>query len=116
MRRPVTNLAYVTFVTVLVMAAVFTTDFLLTVFLGYQSTHIAMDNFAYVVTKVTRIGWLPACLGCSANANNVHSSGHFLSCIIINPLQPTGHVMHQLFNIQQLYALPTLYLFCFYLS
>ena len=31
-------------------------------------------------------------------------------------LKPTGHVMHQQFNIQQLYALPTLYLCVFYLS
>jgi len=30
--------------------------------------------------------------------------------ININLLKPTGYVMHQLFNIQQLYALPTLYL------
>ena len=28
----------------------------------------------------------------------------------INLLQPTGHVMHQQFNIQQLYVLPKLYL------
>jgi len=28
-------------------------------------------------------------------------------------LKPTGHVMHHQFNIQQLYALPTLYL-CFF--
>ena len=28
----------------------------------------------------------------------------------INLLKPTGHVMHQQFNIQQPYALPTLYL------
>ena len=28
----------------------------------------------------------------------------------INLLEPTGHVMHQQFNIQQLYVLPTLYL------
>jgi len=28
----------------------------------------------------------------------------------INLLKPTGQVMHQQFNIQQLYALPTLYL------
>ena len=28
----------------------------------------------------------------------------------INLLMPTGYVMHQQFNIQQLYALPTLYL------
>ena len=34
----------------------------------------------------------------------------------INLLKPTGHVMHQQFNIQQLYALPTLYLFVLYLS
>jgi hypothetical protein len=26
-----------------------------------------------------------------------------------NLLKPTGHVMHHQFNIQQLYALPTLY-------
>ena len=32
------------------------------------------------------------------------SLGHF------NLLKPTGHVMHQQFNIQQLYVLPTLYL------
>ena len=34
----------------------------------------------------------------------------------INLLKPTGHVMHQQFNIQQLYALPTLYLCGLYLS
>ena len=33
-----------------------------------------------------------------------------------NSLNPTGHVMHQQFNIQQLYALPTLYLCVLYLS
>ena len=31
-------------------------------------------------------------------------------------LKPTGHVMHQQFNIQQLYVLPTLYLSVLYLS
>jgi hypothetical protein len=31
-------------------------------------------------------------------------------------LHPTGHVIHQQFNIQQLYALPTLYLCVLYLS
>jgi hypothetical protein len=34
----------------------------------------------------------------------------------INHLKPTGYVMHQQFNIQQLYALPTLYLCVLYLS
>ena len=33
-----------------------------------------------------------------------------------NLSNPTGHVMHQHFNIQQLYALPTLYLCVLYLS
>ena len=33
-----------------------------------------------------------------------------------NLLKPTGHVMHQQFNIQQLYVLPTLHLCVFYLS
>jgi len=41
-------------------------------------------------------------------------------CTICNTyiylLKPTGHVMHQQFNIQQLYALPTLYLCVLYLS
>jgi len=34
----------------------------------------------------------------------------------INHLKPTCHVMHQQFNIQQLYVLPTLYLCVLYLS
>ena len=34
----------------------------------------------------------------------------------INLLKPTGYVMHQQFNIQQLYGLPTLYLCVLYLS
>ena len=33
-----------------------------------------------------------------------------------NLLNPTGHVIHQQFNIQQLYVLPTLYLCVLYLS
>jgi hypothetical protein len=35
---------------------------------------------------------------------------------VFNLLTPTGHVMHQQFNIQQLYILPTLYLCVLYLS
>ena len=34
----------------------------------------------------------------------------------LNPLKPTGHVMHQQFNSQQLYVLTTLYLCVLYLS
>jgi hypothetical protein len=41
----------------------------------------------------------------------------YYQCIFVgNPLKPTGHVMHQQFNIQQLYTLPTLYLFVLHLS
>ena len=35
---------------------------------------------------------------------------------LINLLKPTGHVMHQQFNIQQLYILSSLYLCVLYLS
>jgi hypothetical protein len=35
---------------------------------------------------------------------------------MFNYLKPTGYVMHQQFNIQQLYALPTLHLCVSYLS
>jgi hypothetical protein len=34
----------------------------------------------------------------------------------VNISKPTGHVMHQQFNIQQQYVLPTLYLCVLYLS
>ena len=34
----------------------------------------------------------------------------------INLLKPNGYVMHQQFNIQQLYVLPALYLCVLYLS
>jgi len=34
----------------------------------------------------------------------------------VNLLKPTDYVMHHQFNIQQLYALPTLYLYVLYLS
>ena len=40
----------------------------------------------------------------------------FHSVSSVNPLKPTGHVIHQQFNIQQLHALPTLYLCVLYLS
>ena len=39
-----------------------------------------------------------------------------VSRIRINLLKPTGYVMHHQFHIQQLYALPTLYLCVLYLS
>jgi len=44
---------------------------------------------------------------------------YFYVCLskqFINLLKPTGYMMHHQFNIQQLYALPTLYLCVLYLS
>ena len=38
------------------------------------------------------------------------------TAFFVNLLKPTGYVMHQQFNIQQQYALPTLYLYVLYLS
>ena len=35
---------------------------------------------------------------------------------MFNLLKPTGHAMHQQFNIQQMYVLPTPYLCVLYLS
>jgi len=40
---------------------------------------------------------------------------YIVNCLL-NHLKPTGYVMHQQFIIQQLYALPTLYLCVLYLS
>ena len=48
-----------------------------------------------------------------------NAQGHtdiYMHNAAINLLKPTGYVMHQQFNIQQLYALPTLYLCVLYLS
>jgi len=39
-----------------------------------------------------------------------------LKYIVVNLLKPSGYVMHHQFNIQQLYAMPTLYLCVLYLS
>ena len=39
-----------------------------------------------------------------------------LKCVMFNLLKPTAYVMHQQFNIQQLYVLSTLYLCVLYLS
>ena len=41
---------------------------------------------------------------------------HKILSLHINLLKPTGYVMHQQFNIQQLYILPKLYLCVLYLS
>jgi hypothetical protein len=50
------------------------------------------------------------------NCACVCSYSFTLQYFVFNLLKPTGHVMHQQFNIQQLYVLPTLYLCVLYLS
>jgi hypothetical protein len=42
--------------------------------------------------------------------------GAVMYSTLVNLLNPAGYVMHQQFNIQQLYVLPTLYLCVLYLS
>ena len=44
------------------------------------------------------------------------SKNRFIYFSVLTFLKPTGYVMHQQFNIQQFYALPTLYLCVSYLS
>ena len=51
--------------------------------------------------------------GFMSTTEGKESFKNFIS--VFNLLKPSGHVMHQQFNIQQLQALPTLYLFCIYL-
>jgi len=60
---------------------------------------------------------------CTVQKKNTHTQNrtdlefrHFLAIIfsnIFNSLKPTGHVMHQHFNIQQMYALPHTVFMCF---
>ena len=65
------------------------------------------QHYAYKLTALTRL--------CSLLSVSKQKKLHF-KVAHINLLKPTGHVMHQQFNIQQLYALPTPYLCVVYLS
>ena len=49
------------------------------------------------------------------NSRTPNSSADF-GTRVVNLLNPTGHVMHQQFNIQQLCVLPTMYLCVLHLS
>jgi len=42
-------------------------------------------------------------------------TGSLNKVVYASSIKPTGYVMHEEFNIQQLYTLPTLYVFCIYL-
>ena len=53
------------------------------------------------------------CVYCAVRTDSLYKADYISS---LKGLNPTGHVMHQQFNIQQLYVLPTLYLCVLYLS
>jgi hypothetical protein len=68
------------------------------------------------IQPYTHDSWIKNVLLCGRAVCYVSGAkSNFRGCEI-NPLNPTGHVMHQQFNIQQLYVLPTLYLCVLYLS
>ena len=65
-----------------------------------------MVNILILTLLTWRIWWAPT------NASKWRMGFN----LAFKGLNPTGYVMHQQFNIQQLYALPTLYLCVLYLS
>ena len=71
-------------------------------------------NFVIHVRRMTLLD-----VGRLWEACNVDSGHHMVPLekrCGVNLLKPTGYVMHQQFNSQQLYVLPTLYLCVLYLS
>ena len=69
-----------------------------------------MEEINFVIHWIVNKTW-----ECRGVSTHVHTSAVII-IKSINRLQPTGYVMHQQFNIQQLYVLPTLYLCVLYLS
>ena len=63
--------------------------------------------------KKETISDTPCAVVCSDNTRRPYNINNGIN---VNLLKPTGYVMHQQFNIQQLYVLPTLYLCVLYLS
>ena len=63
----------------------------------YEKAHYRIHNSQSLVPVLSHINPVPPP---SLNLSNIS----------INLLKPTGHYMYHQFNIQQLYALPTLYL------
>jgi hypothetical protein len=73
---------------------------------------INKDPYPFIVTNQTVIGvrYLTNFVLILQQMIHMYRNG------FLNLLKPTGQVMHHQFNIQQLYALPTLYLCVLYLS
>ena len=65
--------------------------------------------------RTATAGFVSTATAASTTAVQVPSyATHFTK--LFNLSKPTGYVMHQQFNIQQLYVLPTVYLCVLYLS
>jgi len=72
---------------------------------GQGSTNFPKSRSNLNILDSRRVIWS------KLHIEDLHISGH-----AINLLKPTGYMMHHQFHIQQLYALPTLYLCVLYLS
>ena len=76
-------------------------------------------NSLQTMKQLANQRYVSVCDGSSRSCNQTRADvgvGCHRSLCKFNLLKPTGHVMHQQFNIQQLWALPTLYLCVLYLS
>ena len=83
---------------------------LISIFFSYLRSHLERNFFLNIFPiKMTCIFLASPCLLCALPTSSPWFN-------IGNLLKPTGYVMHQQFNIQQLYALPTLYLCVLYFS
>jgi hypothetical protein len=74
---------------------------------GWKSGHTASSDLPFFTFFARACACVCVCVRVRARVRKDEE------CIVFNLLKRTGHVMHQQFNIQQLYALPTLYLCVF---
>ena len=95
-----------------------------------NSFHLRLRNHSVLLLDANHLLFLPGteqpflCCPSGSLLTHTHTYTHTLDYagsnqsfpVSFNLLNPTGHVMHQQFNIQQPYVLPTLYLCVLYLS
>ena len=98
----------------------FACDSTWTQYFVYTTAHALSTNVADFTVVCTGNDLKRSCL-CRFNSfiPSLYSLPYCTALLLIwrfNLLNPTGHLMHQQFNIQQLYVLPTLYLCVLYLS
>ena len=87
-------------------------------FCGSSDVHSATDVVSLSIPstlQIVNLNFLGTCV--FKNLLYIrYSMSYSPICFMLNLLKPTGHMMHQQFNSQQLYVLPTLYLCVLYLS